>query len=80
MTTKLIYPELSYKIVGAAMEVHRVLGPSFLESVIQKALAHEMTLVHLPFEQFKRLRLPTKASPSVILKLILWLMGKSFWN
>ncbi len=37
------------------MEVHRVLGPGYLESVFQKALAHEMTLRLLPFEQFKRL-------------------------
>ena len=55
MVAKLIYPELSYKIVGAAMEVHRILGPGFLESVVQKALAHELTLLQLPFEQFKRL-------------------------
>ena len=55
MGTKLIYPDLSYKIVGAAMEVHRVLGPGFLESVVQQALAHEMTLGRLPFEQFQRL-------------------------
>jgi GxxExxY protein len=55
MIVKLIYPELSYKIVGAAMEVHRVLGPGYLESVFQKALAHEMTLRLISFEQFKHL-------------------------
>lgn len=53
--TQLIYPELSYQIIGMAMEVHRVLGPGYLESVFQKALAHEMTLRLLPFEEFKRL-------------------------
>lgn len=51
----LIHKELSYKIVGAAMEVHRILGPGFLEAVYQSALAHELTLQKISFEQYKRL-------------------------
>jgi GxxExxY protein len=49
--TKLLYPELSYQIVGAAMEVHRILGPGYLESVYEIALAHEMSLRSISFEQ-----------------------------
>lgn len=52
---KILYKELSYAIVGAAMEVHRILGPGYLEAVYQAALAHELTLRSIRFDQFKRL-------------------------
>jgi len=51
----ILFKELSYAIVGAAMEVHKLLGPGFLEKVYQKALAHELTLCGIPFEEYKRL-------------------------
>lgn len=34
--------ELSEKVIGCAITVHRALGPGFLESVYQNAFAHEM--------------------------------------
>lgn len=34
--------ELSYKIIGAAMELHKNLGPGLLESVYEAALAYDL--------------------------------------
>ena len=34
--------ELSYKIIGAAMEMHKELGPGLLESAYEKALAYDL--------------------------------------
>lgn len=58
--TEILYKELSYEIVGAAMEVHRILGPGFLEAVYHAALAHEFQLRGIPFEQRKKLKVEYK--------------------
>ena len=42
--------ELTEKIIGCAMKVHSTLGPGFLESVYQKALAHELRKAGLQVE------------------------------
>ncbi|MGE0772937.1 MAG: GxxExxY protein [Cyclobacteriaceae bacterium] len=39
--------ELSYKIIGAAIELHRNLGPGLLESVYETALAHDLLEIGL---------------------------------
>jgi len=38
-------------VVDAALEVHRHLGPAFLESVYENALCHELSLRNVPFER-----------------------------
>ena len=45
----LLYKELSFAVIGAAMEVHRILGPSFLEAVYQAALEKKLTLRGISF-------------------------------
>ncbi len=52
---ELLYKELTFAVIGAAMEVHKILGPGFLEAVYQTALARELTLRGIPFEQQVRL-------------------------
>jgi len=42
---------LTEKIIGAAIEVHRELGPGLLESIYQACLARELTLQGIPFKR-----------------------------
>ncbi len=53
--SKLIAKELSYEIVGAAMEVHRSLGSGFLEKVYEEALAIEFSLRGVQYGQQKQI-------------------------
>lgn len=52
--------ELSKLIIGAAIEVHRHLGPGLLESTYEHCLAHELVLRGIPFERQKALPLVYK--------------------
>jgi GxxExxY protein len=45
----------TYRVIGAAIEVHRELGPGLLESVYQKCLVHELRSQQIEFEPQARL-------------------------
>ncbi len=43
--------DLSYSIIGAAMEVHRAIGPGMLESVYERCLAEELNHRKIKFQR-----------------------------
>ncbi|MBM3860985.1 MAG: GxxExxY protein [Verrucomicrobia bacterium] len=44
------FDELSKKVIGCALDVHRNLGPGLLESTYEQCLAHELSCAKLPFQ------------------------------
>jgi len=48
--TKSYLKDLVYKINGAAIEVHKALGPGLLESVYHKCLKHELSIRNIKFQ------------------------------
>ncbi len=57
---KLYQEELTGQIIGAAIEVHKQLGPGLLESTYQACLCHELELRGISFECQKPLPLEYK--------------------
>jgi GxxExxY protein len=56
----LLEKELTDKIIGAAIEVHKILGAGLLESAYQVCMEHESTLRNIPFERLVDLPLNYK--------------------
>ena len=61
----IIYPyrELTEEIIGAAMEVHRELGPGFLERVYEQALTYELALRGISAQAQTQIRVAYKGQP-----------------
>lgn len=51
MATELLYSEITGPVIGAAMEVHKILGPGFLESVYEEAFAIELDLRNMSYKR-----------------------------
>ncbi|HZM21705.1 MAG TPA: GxxExxY protein [Anaerolineales bacterium] len=43
--------ELARRVIGAAIEVHRALGPGYIESVYEEAICIEIDDLRIPFER-----------------------------
>jgi len=52
--------ELSGIVIGAAIEVHKVLGPGLLESAYENCLCHELQLRNVIYERQKSLPITYK--------------------
>lgn len=50
-------------VLGAALEVHRHLGPGFLESIYQRAMCIELSDRRIAFDQKKRFTVGYKGRP-----------------
>ena len=56
----MIYREEVFQIIGAAIEVHKILGSGFLEAVYQEALEYELSLRKTPFVSQQPLKIQYK--------------------
>lgn len=59
----LLLDALAHDVIGAAIEVHRILGPGYLENVYEQALAKELELRGIPFARQNDFSLDYKGSP-----------------
>ena len=58
--SKLYLADLTYRIIGACMEVHKQLGCGYLEPVYQEALSMEFDEINIPYEKEKILGIKYK--------------------
>ena len=60
---KILYRELSFKIIGCALDVHKALGPGFPEAVYERALELELRKKELAYERQKVFRVTYDGKP-----------------
>lgn len=54
---------IAHQVIGAAIEVHRELGPGYLESVYEEALCHELALQKMTFRRQEPVAVVYKQHP-----------------
>jgi len=54
---------LAHRVIGAAIEVHRTLGPGFTETIYQRALDLELAHAGIPFERQVPISLAYRGRP-----------------
>ncbi len=55
------FNELTERVIGACIEIHRALGPGLLESAYEECLCHELSVAGVKFERQKPLPVHYKA-------------------
>ena len=61
--SKIIYPKLSYQIVGILYDIHNNLGPAYQEKYYQRAIEKELEDNRLLYEKEKLVQLKYKGDP-----------------
>ncbi len=69
VSEKVLYPDLSFEIMGAVYEVHNNLGPGFSEELYERALILELKARQIPYEQQKTIQVNYKGQPLGIYRL-----------
>jgi GxxExxY protein len=68
--------DLIYRTIGCMIEVHKELGPGFLESVYRRAIAVELQEQGIPFETEKKIELRYKKKRVGVHRLDLLVLGE----
>ena len=88
MITQKYLDELTYEIVGSAIEVHKIMGRGLLESVYHKCLIHELNIRAISFTSellvpvnYKGLQIETELRCDLFIEncLVRKENGRHFW-
>lgn len=63
--TKSYLNSLAYQVVGAAIEVHKVLGPGLLENIYHKCMMHELDLRGINYTSEHIVKINYKGMPTM---------------
>ncbi|MFH1718086.1 MAG: GxxExxY protein [Planctomycetota bacterium] len=64
MAIELLHSEITGPVIGAAMEVHKIMGPGFLESVYEEAFAIELDLRNVSYKRQHPIDIFYKGKPA----------------